>query len=354
MNLKSIRNKIDALDSQLIKLLNERAVNSQKIGRLKRDEKQSVYSPDREREVIQRLCRMNRGPITKGSIEAIYREIMSSSLSLEKQISIAYLGPQYTFTHQASVKKFGQSVQYVPCTGISDIFLEVESGRCDYGVAPIENSTEGAIYHTLDSFIDSDLKICSEVMLTINLDILSREKNLKRIKRVYSNPQVFGQCRQWLETYLPVAELVPVSSTARGAAMSAVDKGTACIASALAAQGHNLRVLASSIQDSMSNVTRFMVLSRESAKPTKNDKTSIVLSIKDRAGALQNVLEPFRKYKINLTKIESRPSKRKQWDYYFFVDLEAHVEEKRVRAALKAVESRCAFLKILGSYPKAG
>lgn len=353
MTLKTLRNKIDRLDNAILKLLNERAVQSQKIGALKRDRNQSVYAPDREREVIKRLKRQNHGPVKGNSLDAIYREIMSSSLSLEKQLSIAYLGPEYTFTHQASIKKFGNSVQYSPCTGISDIFLEVENGRSDYGVAPIENSTEGAVYHTLDRFVDSDLKICSEIILKINLDLLSRERSLKRIKKIYSNPQVFGQCRQWLEANLAGVELVAASSTARSASIASTEKGSACIASRLAAQGHGLRVLGPSIQDSMSNVTRFMVLSREPAKPTGDDKTSIVLSVKDRPGTLQRVLSPFQKNKINLTKIESRPSRLKQWDYYFFIDLEGHVDEKRVKTALKAVERQCAYLKILGSYPKA-
>jgi len=353
MNLKSLRKKIDSLDERIIGLLNRRAQLSRKIGKIKSERGQLVYAPDREQEVLRRLARMSRGPVTEVSVEAIYREIMSSSLSLEKSLAIAYLGPQYTFTHQASVKKFGRSVRYVPCDGISDIFAEVENGRCDYGVAPVENSTEGAIYHTLDSFIESDLKICSEVVLKIHLELLSKERSLKRVRRIYSNPQVFGQCRCWLESNLPGVELASLSSTAQSARVTASEKGAACIASRLAAAPNGLEVLAPSIQDSAANVTRFLVLSREFAGPTRNDKTSLVLSVMDRPGALQRVLEPFRKSGINLSKIESRPSKLKQWDYYFFVDLEGHVRDRRVRRVLDVIKSECAFLKILGSYPKA-
>jgi chorismate mutase/prephenate dehydratase len=353
MSPKKLRRQIDVCDKTILKTLNARAKVSQAIGEMKRRGGDPVYAPDRERELLTKLKGLNSGPVTNASLEAIYREIMSSSLSLEKNLSIAYLGPEYTFTHQASIKKFGQSVRYVPCQTISDIFMEVENGRCDYGVAPVENSTEGAIYHTLDSFVDSDLKICSEVTLKINLDVLSKEKSVQRVKKIYSNPQVFGQCRSWLERYAHHAALLPVTSTARSAKQAAKEKGSACIASRLAARPNGLKVLAPSIQDKASNTTRFMVLSRDWAKPTKSDRTSIVISIKDKAGALQRVLEPFKKNNINLSKIESRPSKKKSWDYYFFIDFDAHMEDARVKRALKSVENECAMLKILGSYPKA-
>lgn len=351
-NLKSLRSAIDRLDQRLVELLNDRAKISQSIGRVKDASQAPVYAPAREREVFDNVRRNNQGPLPNASLEAIYSEIMSGSLNLERPLAIAYLGPELTFTHQASVKKFGTSVRYVPCSSISDIFAEVEAGRCDYGVAPVENSTEGAIHHTLDNFIDSDLKICSEVMLKINLTLMSREASVKSVRRIYSKAEVFGQCRAWIEANAPRAELIPAPSTAQSARIAASEKGAACIASALAAKPNRLKILAPSIQDSSSNVTRFLVLSRESARPTKNDKTSLMLSIQDKPGALLGVLEPFRRNRINLTKIESRPSRLRQWDYFFFIDLDAHAEDARVQKALKSVRAKSAYLKILGSYPR--
>jgi len=353
MEINQLRKKVNRLDDQILVLLNQRAHVSKTIGRLKRHRNELVYSPDRESEVLDRLVNASKGPLKPEAILAIYREVMSSSLSLEKPLSVAYLGPEWTFTHQASVKKFGMSVNYVPCTGLSDVFLEVEHERCDYGVVPVENSIEGAISHTLDRFVDSSLKICSEIILGVSLDLLSRERSLKKVKRVYSNSQVFGQCRQWLESRLPGIELKNVTSTARGAEIASNEKGSSCIASRLAARVNRLRILAQSIEDQPDNATRFLVISRESAKPTRNDKTSILFSVKDRVGALHRSLEPFRKNRINLTKIESRPAKRRRWEYYFFVDFEAHYQDSRVRKALKELERESSFLKILGSYPRA-
>jgi len=353
MELKRLRKKLNKIDDQVLALLNRRARHSQAIGQYKRDHQEVIYAPDREAEILRRLARANQGPIGREAIEHIYREIMSSSLSLEKQISIAYLGPELTFTHQASVKRFGSSVMYVPCTDIPDVFREVEHGRCDYGVVPVENSIEGAINHTLDRFTDSDLKICSEIILRIRLHLLSREKSLKTVKRIYSNPQVFGQCHHWLEEYAHDIALKKSTSTARGAQIARQEKGAACIASRLAANVNQLKVLASSIEDHRNNATRFLVISRESAKPTKQDKTSIIFSVKDKVGALHRSLEPFRRNRINLTKIESRPAKRKRWQYFFYVDFEGHTQEARVKRALKELERECAFARVLGSYPKA-
>ena len=351
--LGDIRKKIDNLDEKIVALLNKRAKCSQEIGRLKSKSKSSVYVPDREAKVYRRIQELNKGPLSDDSLKAIYAEIMSGSLSLEKKISVAFLGPKQTFTHQASIRKFGKSVSYVPCQNISDIFVEVENGRCDYGVAPIENSTEGAIYHTLDSFIDSNLNICSEIMLKINLDLLSKEKDLDKIKKIYSNPQVFGQCRIWLEAYLPKAELLHATSTAKSAELVSKQRGAACIASSLVAEENKLTVLAKSIQDASTNTTRFLILAKEPAKTTGKDKTSIMVSIKDKPGALQDVLDPFRLEKINLSKVESRPSKKKQWDYYFYIDFDRHMDDPKVQKVLGKIRSKSAFLKILGSYPRA-
>ncbi|MFT5207302.1 MAG: chorismate mutase/prephenate dehydratase [Candidatus Omnitrophota bacterium] len=352
MSLKKHRDKIDSLDERIIKLLNQRAKHSQAIGAYKKENNQLVYAPDREKKLLKRLKSLNAGPIKNSSIESIYREIMSSSLSLEKALRIAYLGPEMTFSHQASVKHFGRSVSHIPCKTITDIFADVENGRSDYGIVPVENSTEGAIYFTLDSFAQSDLKICAEIIMQIDLSLLSKDKELSKIKAVYSNPQVFGQCRQWLESHLPGVPFMSEASTAKSALITTQKKNSACISSALIAEKHSLNILASAIQDNSNNVTRFLVLAKEAALPTGDDKTSIVISIKDKAGALTRVLSAFEKRKVNLSKIESRPSKKGHWDYLFFIDFDAHSHEKKAVEALAELERDCEVLKVMGSYPK--
>lgn len=353
MGLKSLRRAIDSIDSKILKLLNERAEITLKIGRIKSRSNQSVYAPNRESEVYKKLAENNKGPLSNAAIQAIYREVMSSALNLEKPLTIAYLGPEFTFTHLASMKKFGSLVDYSSCNTITAVFDEVEKERADYGVVPIENSVEGAVNHTLDMFIDADLKICSEIYLEISHSLLSKESDKKNIKKVYSKDQVFGQCRLWLEEHLPNVTLVEVASTARAADMASKEKKTACIASELAAKKYGLKALNRSIEDNAHNVTRFLVIGRAEAKPTKRDKTSIMFSLKDRVGALHDILVPFKHYGINLTKIESRPSKVKAWKYYFFVDMEGHHLDKKVAKALSTLKRSTTYLKILGSYPAA-
>ncbi|MCQ9207754.1 MAG: prephenate dehydratase [Omnitrophica bacterium] len=276
---------------------------------------------------------------------------MSGSLALSRQLGIAYLGPETTFTHIAALCRFGASPDYLKCESITDVFTEVERGRADYGVVPIENSTEGAVNHTLDMFIDSGLKIYSEIYLPIEHNLLSKLDKLSSIKKVYSHEQVFAQCRIWLEKKLPNAKLVSCSSTAQAAYYCNRGKGVAAIASKLAAKKYGLKILARSIQDSAHNVTRFLFIANEEAEPSKNDKTSIVYSLKDKVGVLHDALVPLKKNKINLTKIESRPSQLKAWEYYFFVDLEGHYKNARVKKALSELEKSCTYMKVLGSYP---
>ncbi len=350
MNLKDLRRRIDALDASLITLLNRRARISLDIAKVKHGEGKSVYSPEREQQVLQRVVRLTRGPLRKESIEAIYREIMSSSLQLAADLRVAYLGPEATFTHQAALKRFGSQVTFVSCGGIADVFSEVEKGNADFGVVPIENSIEGAVTHTLDMFLDADLNICAQIILDITHNLLSRSKS-SAIKRVYSNPQVFGQCRIWLQQHLPNAERIEVSSTTRAAQIACRERSSSCIASVLAATVYGLKVVATDIEDSPHNITRFLVIGREEVPPTGKDKTSIMFSVKDRVGALHDMLLPFKKHHINLTKIESRPSKKKAWEYYFFVDLTGHHDTPAVKSALHELERKCTFLKILGSYP---
>ena len=350
MSLKNLRKKIDSIDKKIVSLLNIRAAVSSAIGKKKIQLKKGVYSPDREKEVLQKVKSFTKGPMPKAAIEAVYREIMSCSLSLEKSLNIAYMGPRASFSNLAALKKFGSQVNYVSCDGIPEVFQRVEKGDCDYGVVPIENSIEGAVTHTFDLLIDSDLKICSQVLLEISHNLLSKTA-MDKIKTIYSNPQVFGQCRNWLQSNLPKAECVEVSSTTRAAQIASQRKNSACIASTLAAKVYHLEVLKKDIEDNVHNITRFLVIATEDVPATGKDRTSILFSIKDKVGALQDMLTPFRKNGINLTKIESRPSKRKAWDYYFFVDIEGHRLDKNVSRALTQLEDKCNYLKILGSYP---
>ncbi|MFA6079663.1 MAG: prephenate dehydratase [Candidatus Omnitrophota bacterium] len=351
MKIKTLRRKIDALDSKILGLLNERAEVTLDIGKIKAKGGRAVYVPEREKDVYERLVAGNKGPIRNNSVKAIFREVMSGALSLEKPIAIAFLGPEFTFTHLASMKKFGSSVNYVGCETITDVFAEVEKSRADYGVVPIENSIEGAVNHTLDMFVESGLKMCSEVYLEISHSLLSKESDKRKIKRVYSKAEVFAQCRSWLEANLYGVELIESSSTAKAAAIASKENGSACIASELAAKRYRLKSLYKGIEDSVHNVTRFLVIGKNDVKPTKKDKTSIMFSAKDRAGALHDMLVPFKKHKINMTKIESRPSKVRPWEYYFFVDVEGHAHDTNVKKALSELAKEAAFVKVLGSYP---
>ncbi|MFH1128214.1 MAG: prephenate dehydratase [Candidatus Omnitrophota bacterium] len=350
MSLNTLRKKIDGIDKNLIKLLNARVDVAKSIAKKKLKSGKSVYSPDREFEVLKKISSINKGPLSSEALEAIYREIMSSSLSIVKSLKVAYMGPQASFSNLAAIKRFGSQVDYVPCETINDVFLEVEKDCADFGVVPIENSIEGAISYTLDMFVDSDLKICSQVTLDVSHNLLSKFTKDK-IKRVYSNPQVFGQCKEWLRENFGGIEKIEVSSTTRAAQIAAREKNSACIASILAAKIYKLNILARDIEDSPHNITRFFVIGKTSVNATKHSKTSILFSIKDRVGALYEMLASFKKYHINLTKIESRPSKKKAWDYYFYLDLEGHCDNLVVKKALLELEKKCKFLKILGSYP---
>ncbi|MFH0855230.1 MAG: prephenate dehydratase [Candidatus Omnitrophota bacterium] len=350
MSLKALRSKIDNLDKEIIGLLNKRAAVTLDVAREKNKSGKSIYAPEREREVLNKITFLSRGPLTAKALEAIYREIMSSSLALEKNLKIAYMGPEASFSNLAALKRFGSQVSYVACAGISDVFADVERDVADYGVVPVENSIEGAVTHTLDMLVDSDLKICSQIILDVAHNLLANCPK-DRIRRVYSNPQVLGQCRIWLQENLPHAEQIEVSSTTRAAQISAKEKNSACIASLLAGKVYKLKVVARDIEDSPHNITRFFVVGKAQAGKTGRDKTSILFSIKDKVGALQDMLMPFKKCGINLTKIESRPSKKRAWDYYFFVDLQGHQQEPRVQKALRELENKCKFLKVLGSYP---
>lgn len=350
--LKILRKKIDEIDDQILTLLNKRARTTMEIAKVKKREKVEYYLPHREEEIYKRLKKRNRGPFPDKALEEVYREIISASRSLEKSLRIAYLGPKATFTHLASMTKFGSAPTYLPVKSIADVFSEVEKERADYGVVPIENSTEGVINHTLDMFIDSDLKIVSEILLEISHNLLSRSRS-KNIKKIYSHPQAVAQSRSWVENNLPDAKVIEVSSTARAAELAAREKDAGAIASKLAAKLYSLKIVASHIEDTRENVTRFLIIGRTLSKKTGRDKTSVMFSIKDRPGALHDMLRSFARERINLTKVESRPSKKKAWEYIFFVDFQGHTEDKKVKKALKELERKCLFLKILGAYPVA-
>lgn len=353
-DLQKLREKIDKIDDTLVDLLNERARIVVEVGNIKKNEKLEFHSPSREREIIERLIKRNIGPFPEDTLKAVYREILTSSLSLERPLKVAYLGPRATFTHMAGMQQFGLAAQYVPVESIKDIFSEVERGRADYGVVPIENSTEGVVNYTLDTFIDSDLKIAAEVMLEVSQTLMNKTGRIEDIKKIYTHPQVPGQCRQWLEKNVPTVPIADAPSTSRAAEMAADDPALAAIASETAAVLNGLQTVAKSIQDSTNNYTRFLVIAPRSPGRTGRDKTSIMFSIKDRVGALYAMLEPFAQLGVNLTRLDARPSGKKVWDYVFFLDMEGHTEDKKVAEAIESLKKECLFLKVLGSYPKSG
>lgn len=352
MSLQEHRQAIDRLDEQIVHLLNERTRHVLEIGQIKLKAGEEIYAPHRERAVLQRVTRKNKGPITNDGLRAIYREIMSSALSLEKTLTIAYLGPQATFTHQAAIKRFGASLRYAPQKTISDVFSEVSKHRADYGVVPVENSTEGVVTHTLDMFVDSDLKIVAQVVLRIS-HCLAGKGTREQIRKLYVHPQTLAQCRGWIQRNLPHAELVESSSNARSAELAAKEKSAAALCGELAASQYGVPILEHDLQDNAANATRFLVLGRQCGPPSGQDRTSVMFSIRDEVGALHKALAPFRRFRINMTKIESRPSKRKAWEYFFFVDCDGHAEQPKVAKAIELLGHHCSFVKVLGSYPNA-
>lgn len=350
MNILEHRKAIDKLDAHIVKLLNERTRHVLEIGDIKLKAGEEIYAPHRERAVLQRICKLNGGPIKNDSLRAIYREVMSSALSLEKSMTIAYLGPEATFTHQAAIRRFGSSLRYAAQKTIADVFSDVTKNRADYGVVPVENSTEGVVTHTLDMFVDSELKIVAQIILPIQHCLVSNCKRTQ-LRKLYSHPQTLAQCRGWVQNHLPEAEIIETSSNARSAELAAKEKNSAAIAGTLAAERYGLRILETDIQDNSANATRFLVLGRQCSPPTGKDRTSLMLSISHEVGALHQALAPFRRFKLNMTKIESRPSKRKAWEYYFFVDCEGHKDDRKVAKAIVELQRQCNFVKVLGSYP---
>jgi chorismate mutase/prephenate dehydratase len=352
--LEKLRKEIDEIDTELLNLLNRRANVVIDIAHIKRNEKAKFYSPEREQEILERIIALNKGPFPNNTLRGIYREILSASLSLEEPLKIAYMGPLATFTHLAALRHFGSSAIFVSVESIKDVFDAVEAGKTEFGVVPIENSTEGVVSYTLDMFIDYDLKVSAEVMLEISQNLLSKSGDKAKIKKIYSNPHAAAQCRRWLESNLPGIPTLKTTSTARAADLAAQDEEAAAIASELAAKVYDMQFVEKDIEDSKHNFTRFLIISKEFPPKTGRDKTSIMFSIKDKPGALYDILYPFKKAKINLTKIESRPSRRKAWEYIFFVDMEGHIDDKNLKKAIANIKDNCLYLKILGSYPHGG
>jgi len=352
MSLEELRKKIDELDLQLVQLLNERARVVVEIGKLKTKTDKPIYAPDREKKVLEKVTKANAGPLPDKCLVAIWRELMSGSFFLERPLRIGYLGPGGSFSHTAAMLKFGQSVEYEPLTDITSIFDEVSKGHCDLGLAPVENTMGGGVIETLDALIDSDVKVCAEVLMAIHHNLLAN-CSLEEIEVVYSKPEVFAQCRNWLSATFKDAQTIAVASTAKAAQMAANEPKAAAIGSRIAAELYELKIVCENIEDIANNVTRFLIISREDARRTGEDKTAILFSTAHKAGALADVLDVFKRYDINLTNIESRPSKKRQWEYYFFMDFLGHRSDKNIQEGLEESRKHCLQLSILGSFPRA-
>jgi chorismate mutase/prephenate dehydratase len=356
-DLGSIRAHIDEIDARIHELLNERARFAQQVGISKTASGKAVdfYRPEREAQVLRKALERNRGPLRNEEIARLFREIMSACLAQQEPLKVAFLGPEGTFTQAAVLKHFGSSVRALPLPAIDEVFHEVEGGIADFGVVPIENSSEGTVSHTLDMFLGSALKICGEVELRVQHHLMGRMRALCDVKRVCAHAQALAQCRGWLDEHLPEPERVPVSSNAEGARRARDERGTAAIASRAAAENYGLNLLAEEIEDRSDNTTRFLVVGRKLFTPSGADRTTLLVSASgtDDPGALFRLLEPFAEHGINMTRIESRPSHKRKWDYVFFIDVEGHVSDPPLAKALASLEARASLFKVLGSYPRA-
>ena len=350
--LENIRKEISEIDKKIVELLDKRGELVKKVGELKRKLNIPIYQPEREKEVRDTILKYSKNVFPKNALLQIFTEIVSAGRALEEPITVGYLGPEGTFTEMAVNKHFGTSVIKKPLPSIPDVFREVENGKMDYGVVPIENSLEGTVNITLDEFIDSPLKVIGEIFVNIHHCLLANVTSISEIKRIYSHPQTFAQCRIWLETNLPNVEKIEVSSNAKAASMVPWDKFSAAIAGRIAAEKYGLNVLSENIEDSPENFTRFWVISPDEHEFKNAEKTTLLVSVKDKPGALLRILQPFEKYNLNLSKIESRPSRRRPWDYIFFIDVEGNVKDENFQKSLEIVKEYSVFLKILGSYPK--
>lgn len=352
--LSHIRERIDALDEELLRLISERAALAQEVAGIKTaNGDRGFYRPEREAAVLRRIKEHNPGPLDGEEVARLFREIMSACLALEQPLTMAFLGPEGTFTQAAALKHFGHSVHAVPKGDIADIFREVEAGSCSYGVVPVENSTEGVISHTLDAFMRSPLQIAGEVTLRIHHHLMSQEADLAGIRTLFSHQQSLAQCRGWLDRHLPGAERVAVVSNAQAASMAAATAGSAAVAGEVAAGIYDLEILARRIEDEPGNTTRFLVIAKEDSPPSGRDKTSLLLTCRNEAGGLHRLLGPLAEHHISMTRIESRPSRRGIWNYVFYIDILGHRDNAPVGKALQQLEGGALYFKILGSYPEA-
>jgi chorismate mutase / prephenate dehydratase len=350
--LEKFRRTIDQLDTQIVAKLNERARVVVEIGKLKQQNNAPIYAPDREKAVLEKVRSLNKGPLPDRCLEAVYRELMSGSFALEKPLRIGFLGPMGTFSHAASVRKFGSSVDYVPLADIPSVFEEVVRGHIDYGLVPVENSLHGGVVDTLDAFLQSSARICAEVLITVHHNLLAKEP-WEKITRIYSKPEVFSQCRQFLAATAKGRDVQPTASTSRAAELASIEPGVAAIGSTLAGELYGLHVLFENIEDNPDNVTRFFVIGREVAKRSGDDKTAIMFTTAHKPGALAEVLDVFKENGINLTDIEKRPSQKVNWEYYFFIDAQGHADDPAMKKAISAAKTHCLQLTVLGSYPRA-
>lgn len=366
-DLKQLRNEIDSLDKHIQELLNQRAQCAQqvaevKLAEAKEGEEVLFYRPEREAAVLRNVMERNSGPLSNEEMARLFREIMSACLALEQPMKIAFLGPEGTFTQAAALKHFGHSVKTIPFSSIDEVFREVDADACNYGVVPVENSTEGVISHTLDMLIESPLKICGEVSLRIHQYLMSQKQSLAEITKVYSHQQSLAQCREWLDSRLPGIDRVPVNSNAEAARLASIEDGAAAIASSAAAEIYTLNLLAEKIEDEPDNTTRFIILGKQevNASPASGDekslaldKTSIMVTSANESGALHNLLKPIAENGLSMTRIESRPSRRGLWQYLFFIDIDGHISHSAVARAIAEMQQQASIMKILGSYPKA-
>jgi chorismate mutase/prephenate dehydratase len=349
--LLELRNRIDALDDQLLQLLNERGRLAQAVGHAKNGA--PIYRPEREAQVVRRLQAANPGPLPPASIEILFKEIMSACRSLEQPMTVAYLGPEGTFSEAAVVKQFGGSVIGMPVASIDEVFRAVELGQAHYGLVPVENSSEGAIGRTLDLLLTTPLSICGEVMLRVRQNLLRKTNGLDGIRVVFSHAQSLGQCQGWLNAHLPHVERIAVASNAEAARLAVTQTDAAAIAGEIAARHYDLEIVAPGIEDDAGNTTRFLVLGRDETSPSGKDKTSLAVYARNKPGALLELIEPFARKNVGLSKLESRPARSGSWEYVFFIDLDGHGKEARVSEALAEAKGHALSLKVLGSYPAA-
>ena len=354
-SLEELRQQIDSVDRQLLELISNRAKLAQQVASVKAKAtgERTFYRPDREASVLKRVLEHNQGPLSDEEMARLIREVMSACLALEQRLQVAFLGPTGTFTEEAAYKHFGHSIRTLATSSIDDVFREVESDNANYGVVPIENSTQGIVNSTLDMFLESTLKIVGEVELRIHQHLLSNVENLSEIQVLYSHQQSLAQCKKWLESNLPGVKRVPVSSNADAAQRAATESNAAAIASETAAEKYALNVKVNKIEDSPDNTTRFLIIGKQDVQPTNDDKTTLLISARNKPGALYSLLQPLAKNNVSMTRIESRPSHCVNWEYVFFLDLEGHIKSEKIKKSLAELQDEADVLKVLGSYPKA-